>query len=357
MSDSEGHVTWDGHRTWYRRRGEAVPGGPAPIVLLHGGPGGTHDYLEPLLDARRRRPARRALRPDRQRPQRSPARRARRVLDGRAVQARADLPARGRSASTAATSCSASRGAGCWRSSTRSTGPRDSPGWSWPTRRRACRSGSRRPTGCAPRLPADVQAILTAHEAAGTTDVAGVHGCRRRLQPGLCLPARPVARAARSGRSRSAGGPDRLRHDDRAERVPHHGHAQGLGHHRAPAGDRRADAADLGPARRGDAAHRRGDPPARRRLHLGAVRGLQPHAAPRGAGALPGLLRALLRAGLGRLRASPRAGARPARPACTCWRAARSGTPSSPRRRARRRRARAGARRRPSPMAQVPAGW
>ena len=50
MSDSEGHVTWDGHRTWYRRRGEAVPGGPAPIVLLHGGPGGTHDYLEPLLD-------------------------------------------------------------------------------------------------------------------------------------------------------------------------------------------------------------------------------------------------------------------------------------------------------------------
>jgi len=50
MSDSEGHVTWDGHRTWYRRRGEAVAGGPAPIVLLHGGPGGTHDYLEPLLD-------------------------------------------------------------------------------------------------------------------------------------------------------------------------------------------------------------------------------------------------------------------------------------------------------------------
>jgi L-proline amide hydrolase len=49
MSDNEGHVTWDGHRTWYRRRGEPVPGGPAPVVLLHGGPGGTHDYLEPLL--------------------------------------------------------------------------------------------------------------------------------------------------------------------------------------------------------------------------------------------------------------------------------------------------------------------
>src|SRR6185295_9322079 len=49
MSGTEGEVTWDGHRTWYRQRGELASGGPAPIVLLHGGPGGTHDYLEPLL--------------------------------------------------------------------------------------------------------------------------------------------------------------------------------------------------------------------------------------------------------------------------------------------------------------------
>jgi L-proline amide hydrolase len=49
MTDVEGEITWDGHRTWYRQRGELAPGGPAPIVLLHGGPGGTHDYLEPLL--------------------------------------------------------------------------------------------------------------------------------------------------------------------------------------------------------------------------------------------------------------------------------------------------------------------
>jgi L-proline amide hydrolase len=49
MGDVEGEVTWDGHRTWYRQRGEFAPGGPVPIVLLHGGPGGTHDYLEPLL--------------------------------------------------------------------------------------------------------------------------------------------------------------------------------------------------------------------------------------------------------------------------------------------------------------------
>jgi L-proline amide hydrolase len=49
MGEVEGEVTWDGHRTWYRQRGEFAPGRPAPIVLLHGGPGGTHDYLEPLL--------------------------------------------------------------------------------------------------------------------------------------------------------------------------------------------------------------------------------------------------------------------------------------------------------------------
>jgi L-proline amide hydrolase len=49
MSDTEGHVTWDGHRTWYRRRGESGADGQVPLVLLHGGPGGTHDYLEPLL--------------------------------------------------------------------------------------------------------------------------------------------------------------------------------------------------------------------------------------------------------------------------------------------------------------------
>jgi L-proline amide hydrolase len=49
MIDSEGEVTWDGHRTWYRQRGELASAGPAPVVLLHGGPGGTHDYLEPLL--------------------------------------------------------------------------------------------------------------------------------------------------------------------------------------------------------------------------------------------------------------------------------------------------------------------
>jgi hypothetical protein len=50
MSDNEGHVTWDGHRTWYRRRQSPCRAGfGACRAAARGGPGGTHDYLEPLL--------------------------------------------------------------------------------------------------------------------------------------------------------------------------------------------------------------------------------------------------------------------------------------------------------------------
>jgi L-proline amide hydrolase len=34
--------------TWWRMVGEPVGTGPAPVVVLHGGPGGTHDYLANL---------------------------------------------------------------------------------------------------------------------------------------------------------------------------------------------------------------------------------------------------------------------------------------------------------------------
>jgi L-proline amide hydrolase len=36
--------------TWYRVTGDLRADGPAPLVILHGGPGGTHDYLLSLLD-------------------------------------------------------------------------------------------------------------------------------------------------------------------------------------------------------------------------------------------------------------------------------------------------------------------
>ena len=48
MHANEGFVPFRGHRTWYRVVGDDEPDGKLPVVLLHGGPGATHDYLEPL---------------------------------------------------------------------------------------------------------------------------------------------------------------------------------------------------------------------------------------------------------------------------------------------------------------------
>jgi L-proline amide hydrolase len=42
----EGEADFAGYRTWYRVVGD-LDGGATPLVTLHGGPGGTHDYLEP----------------------------------------------------------------------------------------------------------------------------------------------------------------------------------------------------------------------------------------------------------------------------------------------------------------------
>lgn len=47
---SEGLVDWEGGRTWYRVEGDLGVAGSAPLVLLHGGPGAAHDYLEPVAD-------------------------------------------------------------------------------------------------------------------------------------------------------------------------------------------------------------------------------------------------------------------------------------------------------------------
>src|ERR1700743_3776926 len=41
---TEGTVPFQGHETWYRITGD-LTAGPAPLVVLHGGPGCTHDYL------------------------------------------------------------------------------------------------------------------------------------------------------------------------------------------------------------------------------------------------------------------------------------------------------------------------
>ena len=45
----------DGERfeTWYRIDGELADQTQPPLVALHGGPGGSHDYLLPLTDLAR----------------------------------------------------------------------------------------------------------------------------------------------------------------------------------------------------------------------------------------------------------------------------------------------------------------
>jgi L-proline amide hydrolase len=47
---TEGTVPFEGGETWYRITGTLEPEGPTPLVLLHGGPGATHDYLLSMTD-------------------------------------------------------------------------------------------------------------------------------------------------------------------------------------------------------------------------------------------------------------------------------------------------------------------
>ena len=50
----EGHLERDGHKTWYRIVGDLDPDAlHAPVVICHGGPGATHDYVEPIAELHR----------------------------------------------------------------------------------------------------------------------------------------------------------------------------------------------------------------------------------------------------------------------------------------------------------------
>jgi proline-specific peptidase len=48
VSMKEGFVSFRGHNVWYRIVGDREAPGKLPLLCLHGGPGATHDYLEPL---------------------------------------------------------------------------------------------------------------------------------------------------------------------------------------------------------------------------------------------------------------------------------------------------------------------
>jgi L-proline amide hydrolase len=48
---TEGRLEWAAGATWYSVVGDldGAPG-PAPLVVLHGGPGAAHDYCQPIAD-------------------------------------------------------------------------------------------------------------------------------------------------------------------------------------------------------------------------------------------------------------------------------------------------------------------
>lgn len=48
VSTKEGFVSFKGYKVWYRIVGYHEDPEKLPLLCLHGGPGGTHDYLEPL---------------------------------------------------------------------------------------------------------------------------------------------------------------------------------------------------------------------------------------------------------------------------------------------------------------------
>ncbi len=45
---TEGFIPFHGYRTWYRIVGNAEEPGKLPLLVLHGGPGASFDYMEPL---------------------------------------------------------------------------------------------------------------------------------------------------------------------------------------------------------------------------------------------------------------------------------------------------------------------
>jgi pimeloyl-ACP methyl ester carboxylesterase len=44
----EGFVSFRGYKVWYRTVGNDEEPGKLPLLVLHGGPGAAHDYLEPI---------------------------------------------------------------------------------------------------------------------------------------------------------------------------------------------------------------------------------------------------------------------------------------------------------------------
>ena len=248
-----GHVDFRGWKTWYRVTGD-LPRPRPPLVVLHGGPGATHDYLASHRAA-------------------SPSRAARSsTTTSSATAAPPTCPTRARtsgpsscsstssttcspsSASPTATTCSASPGAACWPPSTpsrRPTGLRGLVIANSPASMELWLSEANRLRAAAARRRC--RRRCSRHEAAGTTDHA-------RVRRGRC---RSSTTATSAGSCPCPPEVDATFAAIEADPTVYHtmngpsefhviGTLQGLVDHRPARPDHGADAADLRPARRGD---------------------------------------------------------------------------------------------------------
>ena len=277
MKTEEGYIEVPGGQVWYRAVGDEADA--VPLLCLHGGPGFTHYYLEALESLADRR---------------------RVIFYDQLGCGRSDRPGDPSlwtwtgswrswpryvrpSISTACT-CSAAPGAACWPCSTSWTAAAG-PGEPDPVRQ----PGQHDPLGqrlrelLAEETP-ETRRVIREHEAAGFTALSRVPGRHPGLLPQARVPPRPVA--GRPGALLRRSGLRRLQHDERPERIHRHRHAEDLGHHGPPAGDRAS-------ARCSSAAATTNAPPATwrrctqdRRLAPGDHRGRVPPLFRRAAGAV-----------------------------------------------------------------------
>jgi proline iminopeptidase len=54
MAEIKGYIAVPGGRVWYKIVGKKRPG--IPLLVIHGGPGASHDYLQPIEDLAKERP-------------------------------------------------------------------------------------------------------------------------------------------------------------------------------------------------------------------------------------------------------------------------------------------------------------
>ena len=237
----EGHLQLGGHRTWYRVVGDLDASAPqAPVIICHGGPGATHDYVAPIADQLQTTGRACVLydqlgngRSDHL-PDADPSfwtvelfeRELTALADHLGIDGRYHVIGQSWGGMLALLHA-LERPAGLL-SVVAADSPSSIPGFV---------------AGCNELLDAmdpAVSATIRAGERSGETVDAGVPGRGHGVLQAPRLPGRSVARRGRAQLRGDGERPDGLRHHERADRVHRRGDDPGLRHHRSPARDRGA---------------------------------------------------------------------------------------------------------------------